>query len=376
MNVTILNTAHFEITVGKYTFKPFKEVSISIAPVDSVFRDMRCEKMLRINRINNKQFIETYGLKHNGNTFNFCYDIQSQHAGEAYKYAIQALANPIIKHLDKSGLSNRPLTSINCRFFSAKRINQQMKVPIGPKDVFFSHGIGDKNYWIGDNINDYKYAFVPGPAWEKRMRETRYKGQIFICGYTKLDPLLNNELKRNLYDKPYVVWAPTHGYVGKDTGRSTYPECLELIKKIPEEYITKIALHPTSKMNARIKHTPTLQELMDADVVIADAGSTLYEAWILGKPVIFPDWICKKSVLNHFKKDTNNFEYRIYNENIGYHAKDMNELNRMIEIALKNGMGQQEKEFINDIYPENIRGHAGEIAAKQLKSIASSLNIK
>jgi len=38
---------------------------------------------------------------------------------------------------------------------------------------------------------------------------------------------------------------------------------------------------------------PTMQPLVDADVVIADAGSTIYEAWALGKPVIFPDWLGK-----------------------------------------------------------------------------------
>jgi hypothetical protein len=376
MRITVLNTAHFEIKVGEYIFPAFKEVSYSLGPTQTEFREMRCYKQLRINRINNKQFIHSMGLKHNGNTFNFCYDIQSQHAGEAYKYAIKALADPIIKHLKKAGYSNRPLTTINCRFFSSKRINQFMKVPVGPHDIFFSHGIGDKNYWIGENIKEYKYAFVPGPAWEERMRNTGYKGEIFVCGYTKLDPLLNGEVQRNVHEKPYIVWAPTHGYNSTHDGRSSYPECLELINQINKEYETKIALHPTSKLNSNTKHTPTFQELLDADVVIADAGSTIYEAWILGKPVVFPDWICKKDVLSHFKKDPDNFEYKIYNESIGYHAKDMKHLNELIELALKYGMKDMSREFIDTIYPEKIRGQAGELAAKYLTQIAKSLKIK
>jgi hypothetical protein len=110
--------------------------------------------------------------------------------------------------------------------------------------------------------------------------------------------------------------------------------------------------------------------------VIADAGSTIYEAWILEKPVIFPDWICKKDVLNHFKHDPDNFEYRIYNESIGYHASDMEHLNKLIDLALKYGMKDMSKEFINNIYPVKIRGQAGKLAAKYLNQIATSLNIK
>jgi len=376
MRVTVLNTAHFDLKVGDKLFPAFKEVILDMSPAQEEFRNLRCYKQLRVNRTNNKSFMESLGLKHNGKTFNFCYDIQSQHAGESYKYAIQTLSNPIIKHLKNAGYSNRPLITINCRFFSSKRINQFMKVPVGPHDIFFSHGIGDKNYWIGKNIKDYNYAFVPGPAWQKRMRETGYKGEIFVCGYTKLDPLINGEVKKTERKKPYIVWMPTHGYNGSHSGRSSYPECLSLINNISNNYEKSIALHPTSKLNSNIKHTPTFQELIDADVVIADAGSTIYEAWILGKPVIFPDWICKKDVLAHFKDDPNNFEYKIYNENIGYHAADINHLNELIEIALKYGMKDNSREFIDTIYPEKIRGQAGKLAAKYLNQIATSLNIK
>lgn len=374
MMVTVLNTAHFKIEVGNFIFNPFEISEIKIGRNESIFKQIRSERMLRVDRINNDEYIKKHNLV-DGNKFNFIYDIQSQHAGKAYEFAIEALANPIMKHLGAdASYSNRPLKKINCRFFSSLRINEQNKILVGPNDVFFSHGIADKNYWIGDHIKDYKYAFVPGPAWEKRMRETGYKGEIFICGYTKLDPLLNGEYLKNEYKKPYIVWAPTHGYHMKNKGRSTYPQCLNLVNEIDKKYQTKIALHPTSKMHTKEKHTPTLQELVDADVVIADAGSTLYEAWILDKPVIFPDWICKNDTMNHFKHDKNNFEYRIYNEEIGYHAKDMKELNKMIEIALVDGMKEEEKEFIETIYPKKLRGKAGKTAAGQLRKIAEVLS--
>ena len=267
---------------------------------------------------------------------------------------------------------------MNIRFFNSARINEQGKAPVGPNDVFFSHGIGDKNYWKGNKIQDYKYVFVPGPAWENRMRNTGYKGEIFICGYTKLDPLINiqkqkESIKKN--SKPKILWAPTHGYHSNNKGRSSYPAFLRYIDQIPNDYDVITSLHPTSKMHNQKKQLPTTNELLEADIVIADAGSTLYEAWILEKPVIFPDWICAKDIMNNFKKDYTNFEYQIYSKQIGYHAKSMEHMIKLFDIALSDGMRDLENEFIEDIYPSNIRGKAGEIAAKQILDLADRLKI-
>lgn len=372
MKVNVFNKAHYNIEIDGIIFPSFKETILEVATVSTFFRKVRAEKSFRIGKNNNDSYVKRHGL-YEGKKYNFCLDIQEGGTGEAYRYAIEALAKPIIKFLPEgeTAFSNRPLKHYNIRFFNSTRIRQQGKPSVGPKDIFFSHGIGDKNYWVGNKIKDFKYAFVPGPAWEKRMRETGYKGEIFISGYTKLDDAINCEIKKNNYDKPYIVWAPTHGYNYSHKGRSSFPECNELINSLSKDYIKKIALHPTSKMHNRQKHIPTMQELIDADVVIADAGSTLYEAWILGKPVIFPDWICKKDILRHFSKDKNNFEYQIYSKGIGYHAKDIQDMNKMIEKALINGMKDNSKEFIEGIYPKQLRGKAGKTAADYIIKIAS-----
>jgi hypothetical protein len=373
--VNIFNKSHFEIIVGPYTFKPFEQITLNIT-TDNLHRDIRCQKGLRVGKpsIINEEYKKRHKLI-DGNRFNFCYDLNNQHKGSAYCHVIESLSNPIIKNLpEKSyGYSDIPLKKINIRYFSSMRINQQGKCPVGPRDIFYSHGIADKNYWIGKRIRDYKYAFVPGPAWEKRMRNTGFEGEIFQVGYTKLDPLLNGKYEKTKRKKPYIVWAPTHGYNNKNRGRSSYPQCMQLINEIPKNYETKLALHPTSKLHNSIKHVPTLIELLDADVVIADGGSTIYEAWILGKPVILPFWLCAKSVLNEFEHDKENFEYQIYSKRIGYHAKDMKHLMQLIEKALQDGMKDEEKAFIEQIYPSKIRGKAGELAAKALLDIEKSL---
>ena len=371
----IFNKVHYPVTVGKHTFKPFEEVTIRIDS-ESEFKLMRMQRGLRIGKDNNKSYKERHNLV-TGNRINFCYDNLNQHAGEAYIFAIEALANPIMKHLPKDmiGYANHPLTKMNIRFFNSARINEQAKAPVGPNDVFFSHGIGDKNYWKGSKIRDYKYAFVPGPAWEKRMRNTGYKGEIFVCGYTKLDPLINKKESIKKNSKPIILWAPTHGYHSNNKGRSSYPQFMKYLSQIPSDFEVITSLHPTSKMNNKVKQMPTMKALLQADIVVADAGSTLYEAWILGKPVIFPDWICCKDVLNHFKGDHANFEYQIYSKKIGYHAKSMEHMIKLFDIALNDGMRDLEKEFIEGIYPGKLRGKAGETAAKQILELADRLKV-
>lgn len=376
MIVNVMNKAHWTIKINDYIFPPYKEVSINVGSMDYIYKLIRSNKNLRVGKVNNQDYIRRHNLIE-GKKYNFIYDIISQHAGAAYKFAIEALAIPIFENLpqEETSFYNRPVPGpkekgINCRFFNSARIAEQGKCPVGPHDVFISHGIADKNYWIGGKIEQFNYAFCPGPIWYNRMRDTGYKGEIFITGYTKLDPLFQGKIERVERDKPYVVWLPTHGYNNKHKGRSSYPMFLQYIDHISDEYIVSNGMHPTTKMHARKKQVPTIQELVDADVVIADAGSTLYEAWALGKPVIFPDWICKKDVMSRFSSD--NLEYQIYAKEIGYHAKDMKHMNQLIERALQDGMKDEEKEFINGIFPEHLRGKSGEMAAKALIEIGKS----
>jgi hypothetical protein len=377
MLVNIMNKVHWTIKIDKYTFKPYKEILINIGSMDNVFKLIRSNKNLRVGKFNNSEYIKRHNLVQ-GKKYNFIYDEMTQHKGNAYRYAIETLANPILDNFAAcdAGYFEKPVPGpkekgINCRFFNSTRIFEHGKCSVGPHDVFISHGIGDKNYWIGKRIKAFEYAFCPGPIWKNRMRDTGYKGEIFITGYTKLDPIFQNKYKKIKRDKPYIVWLPTHGYSNKHKGRSSYPFFSKHINEIPDIYSFGNGMHPTTKLHSNKKHIPTMQELVDADVVIADAGSTLYEAWAVGKPVIFPDWICKKDVMSHFSPK--NLEYQIYSKGIGYHAKDMKHMISLIEKALQDGMKDEEKEFIDGIFPPKLRGIAGKTAAKALIDIGGSL---
>ena len=364
--ITVFNKHHFPISINTYTFLPFAETIIQIEDTSLSFQQIRSIKSLRVDR-NNEQYKKAHPqTKHR---FNMIYDDMAQHKHNHYSKAIESLANPVLKYLPNAGYSSTPTTKLNLRFFSSMRINEHGKWPVGPKDVFMSHGIADKEYWRADRIVDFKYAVVPGPAWKRKILAGGYKGEVFITGYTKLDPLFNGEYPRVERDKPYVLWAPTHGYATKHHGRSSYPECLRLIHEIPDVFESHLSLHPTSKIPTGDKN-PTMQGLVDADVIIADGGSTIYEAWALGKPVIFPDWLCRADMLSHFSDS--NLEHYIYSHNIGYHAKDMKHLIKLIDIAVTNGMEEQEKEFMEQIFPTKLRGKAGETTAKALMKIEAT----
>jgi hypothetical protein len=360
--VNILNILHFPIEAAGHTFFPGIEQWIEAETGSAKYREIRATRGLRVGRANNKKWLESAQECHE---INFIYDAQELPRSSVYIKVIQSLSDPIMQHLPggMAGYFYRPAIGMNIRFFSEKRIIENGKSPVGPNDIFYSHGIGDKDYWTAERISSFRHVLVPGPAWKERIEKGGYRGEVHIVGYTKLDPLFNGEYVRQKKEKPYVVWAPTHAYYRDYKGRSSYPQCIELIKEIPDHYETALAFHPS----ARNERDITMQELLDADVVIADAGSTLYEAWALGKPVIFPDWICKKDVLGKFQPG--NLEYEIYNKGIGYHAKDMKELIQMIEIALLNGMQTAEIEFMENVFPSELRGKAGETAACVLLDI-------
>jgi len=125
------------------------------------------------------------------------------------------------------------------------------------------------------------------------------------------------------------LWAPTHS-----NSVSTYPEFEHLLDKFPSKYLVTTAIHPFHKSSL----LPTLQEILEADVVISDTSSIIYEAWALEKPVLFPDWLVKDDIAKYYP---NSFEDYIYKENIGYHAGSFEQLVQFVQIAVDQGVDER-----------------------------------
>lgn len=284
-----------------------------------------------------------------GKIINFIYN------NGKYQYVLDSLINPVIEHLPEGSYSKSSTlleSALNISFF------REIQPHIG---IFISHGIADKNWRNGDLIKDYDYIFVSGMAWrDKLIRQKVDKNKIFITGYTKLDPIFQGIYTKQKYDKSVILYAPTHSTTKEVSLKDKFEIYFD---KLRDKYIVLESVHPANKETKK----PTFQELIDADIIISDSGSIIYEAWALGKHVVFPDWIVKDFVTEKFK---GSFEDKIYREEIGLHANNINGVIDLIEYGLKNPINSKVVDFIEGIFPTSLRGNSGKITAEILTSLS------
>ena len=234
-------------------------------------------------------------------------------------------------------------------------------------DVFMSHGIADKAYRDYRAISKYSHVFVSGPAWAKKMANQGVKGNVHKVGYPAMDCVFDIDGEPISESSNNLVIAPTH--TNSLSCYSWFKENLEAIYAGSGGFFNETILspHPFDELRER----RTVDEILDASVVVADTGSTVYEAWALGKPVVFPDWVIRNdrgSGLSALRRGT--FEWEIYHSDIGRHAHTLGQFFYMLDEAQRDGITQEEKAFIEDIFPEAYRGRSAQIAADTLKEIA------
>lgn len=231
--------------------------------------------------------------------------------------------------------------------------------------VFMSHGIADKGLGDAPYVSAFDYVFVSGPLYVKKLIGQGIPAdKIRVVGYPKLDAIFQGKFKESPREdkRKIVLYAPTHSR----SIASSYPAFMEFIDKLPVNLRVMVSLHPHNKPGKQ----PTLQELVDADVIISDSGSLLYEAWALSKPVVFPDWLVKDAVQKHW---SGTFAARIFTEGLGYHARDIQELVMLLDVALKQGVGPRERDFIDSILPPELKGNSAKEAANVLLEIARGI---
>lgn len=279
------------------------------------------------------------------NKINFLY------ANSDYCSVLDSMVNPICKFLPEYYKINEYQEDmININFF------REYKPQRG---IFMSHGIADKNWRDANKVISYDYICVSGMAWKDKMiRQGFPEHKILITGYTKLDPIFNGEIIPNKGDRKKILFAPTHGTIKRV---SLYKDTPDIINIIPKEFEIIISPHPAMNNNSN----PTMQNLIDADVVISDCSSIIYEAWALGKPVIFLDWLVKDEIIKEFP---NSFEDFIYTTRLGLHAQNPQHLISLLYFVLNNNLSIDVpvKNFIEGILPFELRGHSGENTANIL----------
>jgi len=279
-----------------------------------------------------------------------------------YDEITDSFINPIIEFLPDATIGPEIMPgAVNVLFY----LEYEHHFNIPETKVFIPHGIADKGYRNFERMNQFDYIGISGPLWYEKILKTGIAdNKIFINGYTKLDPLFQGKIVKNNAaggdeNKKLVLWAPTHN--NSVEGLSSYPALAETLSKLPGGYELIESIHPAHKGGKQV----TLQALADADIVIADSGSTLYSAWALGKQVIFPDYLVKEAVI---KYDT--FESYIYREGLGLHAESEEQLLGFVECGWNWSLDREVDTFIDGIFEPGLRGTSGLVTAEFLKKIA------
>ena len=284
------------------------------------------------------------------------------------------MVSPIFPHLPEYEVDRWPAEGRLNAYLSMPGIYGDRFVKGG---VLVSHGIADKGIRLAQNLKDsFSYVTVPGPLHAKRLAGSGYPaGKIVEVGYPKLDPIFQGKVEPPPRDdRIRVVYAPTHGGGGehkhlRDTRpprinaakRTSYWTKDEVLRRLdPDEFDVVVALHPRHRPDRQA----TLQEYVGADVVIADGGSTIFEAWALGIPVVFPSWI---TAAGH--RGSGTIEAAIYAKKIGSHCWRAYDLPRLVKIAARDGMRDEEVWVIEKILPTEYRGVSGRLHAEFLLSL-------
>lgn len=258
--------------------------------------------------------------------------------------------------------------------------------PFGERAVFVSHGVADKMWRQGHRLTKghFDYVFVSGPAWTERMQVTGFSGEIVEVGYAKLDPLFSGEVAplRPHDGRIRVVWAPTHGGGGEPYRNatespgtpgsrcSTWWDRAEILQLLPKSEFDVIeAPHPRHRPDGK----STLAEYVDADVVIADGGSTIYEAWALDLPVVFPDWLVGMANVSRY---VGSMESQVYREQIGCHVGDPTRFAEAVAGAAERGITPAEQAYIEPIIPRRHRGVSGRMHAEALCDIDYRVQVR
>lgn len=312
---------------------------------------------------------------------NFAYNPTSwQHGALVPGGMADCLVQPILPHLEHDyTIDDVPHEFLTNVYLSHRKKYGRVRPP-GERSVFISHGLACKGWRNPARMaGQWDYITVSGPAWSLKYLDGRGidPNRIVEVGYTKLDPIFNGEIAAPERDgRIRVVWAPTHGGGGeKQPGVTGSPEMKasafsshhrgdEIMGNLPaSEFDVVIAKHPRHRPDAR----STLAEYVGADVVIADGGSTIYEAWALDIPVVFPSWMTAAA----FTGSRLTFEGDIYTDRIGYHVDDPADLAAVVELAAETGITDAERNFIEPIFPRKYRGCSGRMHAEALDDIAS-----
>jgi len=285
-------------------------------------------------------------------------DIGFINPGGWYSVIVDRIIDGIAPHMTTfRRLSSAGPNVLNVHFFRELKDHATKGRRICP-DFHVSHGwfqkVDSNVFW--EQIDQFKDVGVPGPFTERYLLEGGIqKEKVHIIGHPGMDAVFQGRIAKQLRtEKRIVVVALSHSsYLG------TWKDISELIPK-PIRILTEVVeiVHPVRGwMIAR-------DYLQHAAVCISDVSGTIFEAWALGVPVVFPSW--RQDDRKGWKTPGSPLT-KIYEEEIGYHAGGEHDFERQIRKAMAEGITNEEKEFIEDYFPFALHGFSGVIAAEKIE---------
>lgn len=291
--------------------------------------------------------------------------------------------SPILEHLpqDAAVISRQPRQKSINAYMNHRGLYDATANRGERASVMISHGIADKTYRAGLHVKTYTHVVVPGPALAATVVASGVPPEkVHQLGYPKLDPVHRGEVASPWPERDgrvRVLWAPTHGG-GSERHRRGNPSApgaaattwwhrTELLSLLDlDRFLVMMAPHPRHHP----QHQATLAEYVGADVVLADGGSTMYEAWCVGLPVVFADWLTSQRNLSRARGAT--VEARVYREQIGRHATRAPEFAALVDEAAAAGQTAAEVAFAAEVLPVEYRGLGGKLHAELLLELEAS----
>lgn len=248
-------------------------------------------------------------------------------------------------------------------------------------DFHLSHGFMQKLFEPAPaRLKKFAFIGVPGPMVRDCLVERGVPaGQIVIAGHPGMDDEFRRQKAfaadghlKEFYGqhiirdarlaaknpKPVVIWAPSHSAFLGD-----YVKPPVVFTRALEADFTIIKTeHP-----ARSCSPVLARELFHyTKAVVGDASGTIFEAWSMGLPVVFPDWLIGEYVEAQCAGMPLG---RIYSEGIGRHVMTPEDFPDAVREAVAEGITEREQQFVDEYFPPELRGQSGLAVARFLQGV-------
>ena len=279
--------------------------------------------------------------------------------GGGYEVVVGRIIAAITEHLGAVNIRRQPVAdTFNVHFFCEHRDHITGKVRQHP-DMYIAHGWNQKLFGqFVESLNQFRYIGVPGPVVEEFLKSHGFAPErLLTVGHPGMDTFFQFPIAPIVAEKPRVIVAYSHS-----TFAPLWKTMPDLFKnRLADEFDVTDIVHPAYGARMARDYLP------GAVACLTDVSGTMFEAWSMGVPVVFPTWSIAKGTET---QQPGSPLCRVYEERIGYHVEDSTDFFATVKEAAANGITPEEVTFIDEYFPRELRGHSGEVAAKAILRVA------